>query len=354
MDRGINRNGGLTLVPMEGFEPMAISVKKIIDQMGNKMTIPDIVYPKFGLRAQGEPYLRLDKKHIGGHDCVILTSGPGTESLLIRLQFLLAYLVARRASRIAIVSGYMPLCRSDKDEGTLELALFPLVVQMLYNASSKKLDRIIAVDLHSPQDVMAAPVMGLITEVSMARRLLNFVLEEARKRFKKIVCMFPDDGALERFGSINTDLPKVNAHKKRKDSETIEILKLDGDVDQLTDSEEDILGILIDDEFATAGTMNTLAGRVMKDYNVKEIWGMAPHGIICGQAPKILSDPNRKIRRFFVTNTMPFDTNTIPFPNRLDLQPLIENGTITVYDWDKELAQIVYYHHWDESIREMR
>lgn len=79
-----NNHGGLTLVPMPGFILMAEEVKKIIESKHTD-TLVDIAIPEFGWRASGEPFVRLYKKYIGGHDCIVVASGPGTYEMLGQL-----------------------------------------------------------------------------------------------------------------------------------------------------------------------------------------------------------------------------------------------------------------------------
>src|SRR3989339_1103026 len=154
-----NGHGGLTLVPLPGFVDLANQLKEAIEHRNHKETDPpttvDIAVPEFGLRSNQEPFVRLGKEHIGGHDCVVLTSGPGTYQMIIQLLLILGYLAGRRAGRITVITGYFPLSRSDKDEGSMELALPRLIVDLMQTAADGRLDRIIAMDLHSPQVVMA-------------------------------------------------------------------------------------------------------------------------------------------------------------------------------------------------------
>ncbi len=193
----LNNNGGLTVVALPGFEEMGRIVRETIEE---KHDYPvDFVVPKFSLRASGEPFLRLSKDHLGGHDVVAITSGPGTYEMLGQLQFLLHYLKARRAKRIAVVIGYSPLGRSDKDEGSEELALIPHVIHAIRSATYGHLDRIMTADLHSAQSVMAAGEMGIITEHSMARHILRQAIRDSGVEANQICLFLPDDGARKRF-----------------------------------------------------------------------------------------------------------------------------------------------------------
>ena len=125
-----NQNGGLALIPMPGFESLALETKTLIEK--NYPDKVDIATPRVDHHKSGEPFIELPKDHIGGHDCFLLTSGPGTELMLAQTQIALAYLVGRKAKRITLVSGYSPLSRSDKDDGLKVLALNRIIIDMFW------------------------------------------------------------------------------------------------------------------------------------------------------------------------------------------------------------------------------
>lgn len=339
---------------MPGFEKMTNRVREKIESVGSKpdkeMTSVDVVVPSFGERLSGEPFLRLGKEHIGGHDAVIITSGPGTYKMLVQLILLLRYLVGRRAERIAVVSGYLPLARSDKDEGALEFALPPFIIDQMMNAAEGRLDRIIAADLHSPQVVMAGGT-GLVTEVSLVRRLLQRTIEDARRRNEKICLALPDDGAAKRIEGAFKDveqrlrfgLPIVFGAKRRRSSRESALKQLFGDLDALSGATV----ILLDDELASGGTNINTAELLKRDYGAAEVWTAVTHGIFCGNAAERLAQNSCPVDRVYVTDTIPID-------NRPQLVSLIQRGKLEVVSWCEDLAWIIYHHHWDLSIREMR
>jgi len=216
MEKEYNRNGGLTLVPLPGFIDLAAQIKELIEKLTGPKRHPtkvDIAIPEFGERASGEPYVRLSKDHIVDHDCVVITSGPGTYKMLVQLQLALAYLVGRRAGRIAAVTNYLPLTRSDKDEGEYELALISMIINLIESAASGKLDRIIAVDLHAAQEVTVGSKPGFITEVSLVRPILQKVITDIKTadRDAKICILFPDEGSQKRFeAAVEKTLKQFN------------------------------------------------------------------------------------------------------------------------------------------------
>lgn len=346
-----NRYGGLTFVPLPAFVELAQTVKHLIEK--DEVNTPvDIVVPKFGWRASKEMFIQLGKEHVGGHDCVVIASGPGTSEMLVQLQLTLGYLVGRRASRIALVTGYLPHARSDKDEGTLEFALASHTIHLLLSAAYNKLDRIIAADLHAPQVVMAAPV-GVITEVYLGRRILTQAISEARHLYpdSRLCLLLPDDGADKKYqpiieqvtSKLDINLPVVQGQKRRSSSHHSRLLGLGGDIDALRDS----LVIAFDDEIATGGTNLQTAKAVKEEYGASFYWATAVHGVLCGEVAKLLDAEDCPIDRVFVTDT-------IPQTNRPELAPLIESGRLVVIPWADDLAHIIYHHHWTLSIRERR
>jgi len=349
--RAFNQNGELTLVPMPGFEELAEKVRGKLEKDGYEFeTSVDIATPEFGVRSSGEPYVRLGKEHIAGHDCVVLASGPGTYEMLLQLMLVLRYLSGRRAARIAAVTGYFPLGRSDKDEGTKEFALPPLIIDMMMTATYHSLDRVIAVDLHAPQVVMSGRT-GFITEVTLVRRVLKRAIEEALILKEPICLCFPDDTAAKRVedavnlitGELHIDLPSVYGVKRRKTSLDSHLKSIFGDLDSLKGATV----LNLDDEIATGGT-NINSARELKDsYNAKRVWAVVTHGVLCGKAPLSFASANCPVERIFVTDT-------IPVHNREELKPLIKKGILDVTEWWADLSWILYHHHWNLSIRELR
>lgn len=348
-----NRHGGLTLLPMLGFTDMAKRVGERISEIGldhGDETPVDVAEIKNETRSNGEPYAQLDKRHIGGHDCVLLTSGPGTRAMLFDAQLALQYLAARRASRIALVTGYFPLSRSDKDEGGLELALPPFVTGQFVHAAGGLLDRIIAVDLHAPQVVMSGRT-GLITELSQTRNVVKAAITGALARWPNdpIVIAFPDDGAQKRSGKIldrlekelNIPLASVCGVKRRKSSTESKLLQVFGNTDIIRGATV----LCLDDEIATGGTNIATAKSMKEQYGAARVFAVVTHGVLCDGAAQRFSDPACPVDRIYCSDTVPVHT-------RPELSPLIESGHLNVTSWANDMAWAIYHHHWDTSIRE--
>ncbi|KKR23536.1 MAG: hypothetical protein UT53_C0014G0009 [Candidatus Yanofskybacteria bacterium GW2011_GWD2_39_48] len=345
-----SQNGGLTLVPMPGFEGLADSIKSIIESKPRSTKI-DIATPIISSRPSGEPFVILQKDHIGGHDCMILTSGPGTREKLVDTMLVLGYLVGRKARRINLISGYLPLSRSDKDEGTTELALLPMIISWLVSASFGELRRIVSCNLHSPQSVMAGRP-GFITEISMVRRVLKRALIDVRSLFpdKLVTLLLPDENAQKRFELEIARVKKetgvefsIICAQKRHLGDKTKIVGLSGDVDHINGS----IIISLDDEVSTLGTTVEAISFIREKYVFGEFLAVAVHGVLSGSATEILDDVNSPISKLYLTDT-------IPLHNRPRVARLIENKRIIVVSWENDLAEVIDHLHWDESIREIR
>lgn len=350
-----NPNGGLTLVPMPGFTVIAGQLVSIIEHKGKsdgeKLTPVDIATPEFGLRPSLECYPMLSKHHIGGHDCYVICSGPGTNDRIMRLIYTVGYLAARHASRITIVMGYFMHGRSDKDEGKKELAIPPFIVMALDGVAQGKLSRIICADPHSLQVTMADKP-GHITPIFLTEKILGNILDDAQKAGHRKVCIaFPDDSACKRYEpaikaieekrAIRLDV--VVAWARRTSDKQKRISHIVGDTHALHDS----LVASFDDETATGGSQINAAQRFKDEFGASDVWAAVTHGVLCGDAPKLFTADDCPISRLYVTDTIPVHV-------RDDLKLLIESGRLHVISWVKDLGLVIYDDHWNQSIRGRR
>ncbi len=348
-------HGGLTIVALTGFEEAAQTVADLIKQTGDRgpkhrHTPCDVVVPEFGYFPQGEPEVTLGKDHIGDHDCVILTSGPGTPEMLLRLQLAVYYLAGRKARRIIIVSGYFPTGRSDKDKGSKQFALPPMVVKTLMGVAQNKLKRIVCADPHSDQVVMAADP-GMITPVYLTRMILQRVVLDAQKLSDKICLAFPDDSACKRYEpaiaavekAVGAKLPVVTTFQRRTSGTEKTPKYTVGDTDALRDA----IVITLDDETATGGSQINAANIYKDDFGAARVWAAVTHGILCGDAPQLFAADDCPVERLYVTDT-------VPIMSRPELGSLRDSGKLEVISWLREVAWIIYRTHWGLDVRDLR
>lgn len=360
----LNINGGLTLVPMPGHEEQANEVKLLIETMdkpGRRTTV-DIAIPEWGLHSNNEPFLELTDKHINGHDVIILASGPGTYKMLMQLRFLAAQLRGKHARRVSAVFGYSPLSRSDKDEGPGRLTWAGLPYQLLDDGMGPKrtIHRLVVADPHCEQISMIGP-QGTVVSVTMIRRLIRRAVEEAQRRGITRICLaFADDGSSKRYEKKVDEVLREFAedgitfdtfvgYQRRTDSYKKEATHIVPCDDEARAALRDSLVISIDDEIATAGTNQNVARIFKETYGAKLFWAVVPHGILCNPATERLSHPDCPIDLLMITDTCPLERK-----DRQHIQALQEIGRVHVVKWTEDLAKIVFFLHWDTSIRAMR
>lgn len=353
-------NGGLTLIPMPGFEEIAKqlkdliekkSLRKTVDNPEGRITPVDIAFPKFGTYVNGEPQVGLGKKHVGGHDCYVITSGPGTCEMLTHLLFLIGCLNGRRARRITIMTPYFPLSRSDKIiRKTHEFPMPPILVRALKAVGGGKLDRIVCVDPHALQ-ITGFGSTGLISPVEMTYQLLSRMIDDALKIQDRICIAFPDGTARSRFKETlrtirkerGLAIPVVTVDAEREDDKEKSIEGMTGNLTALKDA----IVLAPDDETATGGTQINAAAQYIEELGAKEVWAGVTHAVMCGNAPEKFAKPDCPISRLYVTDT-------IPVLNRPALTSLIDSKRLHLISWMEEFALIIFYAHWDDDIYDIR
>ncbi len=363
MSGEFNQHGGLTLVGLRGYEALINTVKDLIEtKSGNDggktpHTPVDIVRPEIKRFANGEPDVRLRKQHVGGHDIVVVTSGPGTNDMIMETLWVLNHLAAHRASRIMLVTGYFPLSRSDKDEAEVRLTTPPMVINWFKMASMHPngkdclLCRVVCADPHSVQLTMAGD-SGFITPIFLTRRLLRPTITDALEQNKRIALAFPDNSAVARFEpailkvqkSLDIEIPIVVAIKRR-DMLTGKstLVGMQGDLENLEGS----LVIMCDDEIDTGGSIMNMATLLRDMYKVDSVWAAVIHAVFSDPAPQRFMFADSPVDRVLAMNT-------IPHNNRSEIAPLIECGRLNMYPWLEDLAWLILMHHWKVGMREAR
>jgi phosphoribosylpyrophosphate synthetase len=365
MDRGpFNPNGGLTLIPLPGFEDVACTLKNLIETMGerpkHKATPVDIAFPQFKLYANDETYVVLPNTHILEHDCIVIGSGPGTDQMLMNLLWTLSLLAGRHAGRIAIMTGYVPLGRSDGDEGDSVLTSPPMMMTLANAACGRVgLHRWVCADPHGKQISMAGDP-GQLTPIYLTRKLLRFAIEQAqpgRQCDLPMILAFPDDSAAKRYketiktieGEQGMSFQCVTAFKRRETSERTEILGIVGDTDAVRGARV----LMFDDEIATGGSVIDMARGLKKSYGAKSVWACATHAVMCRGANmrflnQIEGSGGQWVNHLVVTDTIPIQGRN------QGIEMLQEAGLMSVYSWHEDLAWVIYRHHWNLGIRELR
>ncbi|PXF48518.1 Ribose-phosphate pyrophosphokinase [Gracilariopsis chorda] len=230
--------------------------------------------------SDGETYVRIDESVRGCNVFLIQgTSFPTNDNLI---ELLLMIDACRRASahQITAVIPYYGYARADRlidpDRRRREALTSKLVANMLSTAGT---DRIVLVDIHSPQ------TCGFF-DIPVDHVYASSVLEKyvRAKGLNDIVVVAPDVGGVARaraFAKGVNDSPLAIIDKRRDGHNVAKVLNLVGDV-------KDRTAILVDDMIDTAGTICE-AAKMLRERGARQVFACSTHAIFSGPAIDRLS-----------------------------------------------------------------
>lgn len=230
--------------------------------------------------SDGETYVRIEESVRGCNVFLIqATSSPTNDNLI---ELLLMIDACRRASahQITAVIPYYGYARADRlidpDRRRREALTSKLVANMLSTAGT---DRILLVDIHSPQ------TCGFF-DIPVDHVYASSVLEEyvRAKGLDDLVVVAPDVGGVARaraFAKGVNDSPLAIIDKRRDEHNVAKVLNLVGDVENQT-------AILVDDMIDTAGTICE-AAKMLRERGARQVFACATHAVFSGPALERLS-----------------------------------------------------------------
>ncbi|MBU0629000.1 MAG: ribose-phosphate pyrophosphokinase [Nanoarchaeota archaeon] len=236
----------------------------------------------------GEIYLHIEKSVRGSSVFIIQpTSTPVNENLM---QLLLITDACKRASakEITAVIPYYGYSRQDRKALPREPISAKLVANLIESAGA---DRVVTFDLHVDQiqGFFNIPVDNLEAISLIADNILS-------KNIKDIVVVAPDVGGARRARRLakilDTNIAIID--KRRPEHGVAEIMNIIGEVKGKN-------AILIDDMIDSAGTI-TGAAKALKEKGANDIYIVATHAILSGNAIEKLKDSS--IKEVIVTNTI--------------------------------------------------
>ena len=195
------------------------------------------------------------------------------------------------AERITAVIPYYAYGRQDwKDRPRVPISA-RLMADLLEAAGA---DRILAMDLHSPQiqGFFSVPVDNLTSVPVLTRHILGLNLGE-------LTVVSPDAGGVGRAKHFAKKLGAKLAiiDKRRPRPNVAEVFNVIGDV-------KDAVCVLYDDMVDTAGTLVLGAEALMKN-GAKRVLACCTHPILSGKAIEKLEASS--IERLFATDTIPLN-----------------------------------------------
>jgi ribose-phosphate pyrophosphokinase len=245
--------------------------------------------------ADGETMVKINE-NIRGSDIFVFqpTFAPATNLM----ELLVMIDAVRRASarRVTAVIPYFGFQRQDRKDQPRVPITAKLVANLITTAGA---DRVMTMDLHSAQiqgffdipfdHLYAAPV---------------FVDYFLRLQIPNMVVVAPDIGSVKMARAyakrLSASLAIVDKRRPRPDA--VEMMNVIGEVDGKN--------VVIFDDIVSTGSTLVEAARALKDAGALEIYAAATHGVLCGDAKRLIS--RSVVKELIVTDSLPHDPSTLP------------------------------------------
>jgi ribose-phosphate pyrophosphokinase len=300
--------------------------KKICDHL--KVPLCSAIVKQF---ADTEVYVK-STDVVRGDDVFIIqpTSRPVNESLME----LLIMIDAMRRSSVGIINVVMPYygyARQDRRASAREPITAKLVANLLTVAGA---DRIITVDLHSPQTVGFFDI-----NVDHFEAYPLFAKYIAKKNLKNIVAVASDSGFVKKtrkFAKL-LDCPLAIIDKRRPAHNVAEVVNVIGDVKGKT-------CILLDDMIDTGGTIAAGADALVQN-GAKEVYICATHAVLSGDAAQKLN--NCVAKEIILTDTVPIpEDKMMPKFRIISLTEIMAQVILRIHE-NRSLGELF---EWEEKV----
>lgn len=266
---------------------------------------------------------------VRGHNVFVFqsTSAPVNEHYM-ELLIMIDALKRASAKTINVVMPYYGYSRQDRKALSRQPISAKLIADLLTKAGAT---RIISMDLH------AAQIQGFydipIDNFEASPIFVRYIKEQ---NCKDVVVVSPDHGGTTRARkfALHFDAPIAIIDKRRPKPNVAEVMNIIGDVQGKT-------AIIVDDIVDTAGTV-AIASAALKDAGAKEIYLVATHPVLSGEAVKrIDASP---ITKFVTTNSIRLSEDKQSDKIvQLSIAKIIGQGILNIID-DKPISVL-----WDCS-----
>ncbi len=275
----------------------------------------------------GELHVEI-RDSVRGHDVYLLQpTSPPAEPHLLELLFLADACRRAGAARLTAVVPYFGYARQDRRASGREAVGARLVADLLAGGAAR-LDRVVAVDLHSTalEGVFTLPLEHLSAVPILMEAMRPLVAANS-------VVVAPDLGAAklaDRYGKA-LHLPVAIVHKTRLSGEEVSVQAVAGEV-------RDRAPLIVDDMISTGATIEAAITALLAAGCLPELAVVATHALLVGAAV----DRLRKLhpRRIVVTDSVA-TPHFLPLPFQVvSLGPLLAEAVKRLYH-DRSLGDLV-------------
>ena len=281
--------------------------RKLAEEVSKLLNVPltPVEIKRF---SDGEIYCRILESVRGCDVYIIQPTSPDASLHLMELLIMVDALKRSSPEKITAVIPYYGYCRQDKKTQAREPITAKLVANMIQVAG---VDRVIMFDLY------VAQVQGFFDipsdKLDMGPQFAEYILG---KNLKNIVVVSPDAGGAARaraFAKV-LDAPIAIIDKRRPEPNVAQVENVIGDVKGKS-------AVIVDDLIDTAGSI-TEAAKILVKHGAKEVYALATHGVLSGQAMERTAKSH--LKEVIVTNTIEMPKEkSIPKLKVLSIGPLL-------------------------------
>ncbi len=265
--------------------------KRITDSLG--IPLGNVEIKDF---SDGEIYVAF-KENIRNEDVFIIQSTNPPANNIIELLLMLDAAKRASARKVIAVIPYFGYARQDRKDRARVPISSKLILDMIIAAG---VDRIITMDLHSPQiqGFINIPFDHLYSRITLLDEIKKMNLNEDSG-----VVLAPDVGsaAMSQSYAKKAGLGFALIDKRRTGHNKAEVANLIGDLDGKH-------AIIIDDMIDTAGTICNAAETAISK-GAESVCAMATHPVLSGPAVERLSES--MLSKVIVTDTISLDESKI-------------------------------------------
>jgi ribose-phosphate pyrophosphokinase len=265
--------------------------------------------------SDGELRVKINDNVRGQKVFIIASTCPPANDHVIELLLMIDALKRASAGEVNAIIPYFGYSRQDrKDEGRVALSA-KVMANIISQAGA---DRVITIDLHSPQiqGFFDLPVDHLYASPTICSYIQD-------RGFQDFVVVSPDVGNVKRARGYANRLkaPLAIIDKRRPEPNVSEVMNIIGNV-----AGRDVF--LFDDMVDTAGTLCGAAD-ALRQQGVKDIYACCTHPVFSGPAIQRLRES--PIKEIIVTDTITQNPADLPKMTVVSLAPLIAETIKRVY-----------------------